>query len=554
MRVVPTYNDLYEDRASKSRLDAIIQRYSIFEWLSILSRIQAMIAPPFESDTSRHRRLFTGVMGRRTRERFAAFGQKLGKEGARCLTFAEPQVATLQQYVVLTGSEREQNVFCDDDSFDDLCDALLMTWALMHEGTRNMKGINAIAALFQDQLRRSGAQYPVLIARAFFVYQLFAKDPSPSLVQLRSAFEVATGVRLSDYVLGGLRILIDEGTRDPSDIAKGWFPAPTPRSLANTKDAECLEAFFRLRCANLDVIREEIRKYDGNRFFSDYTFIACSRYPLIDFGDQGCFVLNGPRLAESIFEGVRYSIISAHQEAEGKHLSPQQLGGIYGTVIEEYILDLLARAFPGRYWRIPRSDKKKQADCIIIGPDQILVIEIKSAQRRAVDRTRALTLTERVRELIKLQLPKAARQISSTVESLRLGELELPCQFDWTVTRIVPIVILEEELPLMGKSWPIFESIMSPVFDVPMQELIARPRFITLEEAERLPDMAKVCDLAKECLRWAYDDFLFEYSIKHYFWEKKIGYSNDLLKERYATVVAALAERLGLDKSKLRPR
>ena len=100
----------------------------------------------------------------------------------------------------------------------------------------------------------------------------------------------------------------------------------------------------------------------------------------------------------------------------------------------------MGREIGDRLVRLPRSNKTKRADGLIVYPNRLVVYEIKSKHPRAAGRRGPRTIDEREQELVDIGVGDATEQIADTISELRGGNLDelLPAQYDWTTTRIVP--------------------------------------------------------------------------------------------------------------------
>lgn len=122
MRVIPGYRDLFGKSTTLDQLLEIIRCYPVFPWLSFLSRLQTLLGPPHETDIERHRAAFDGLIGPKVRKRLVDFEKRHHPHGS-CLTFAEPQIATLQQLAILYAPESGDSDFVNPDDFDQLATA-----------------------------------------------------------------------------------------------------------------------------------------------------------------------------------------------------------------------------------------------------------------------------------------------------------------------------------------------------------------------------------------------------------------------------------------------
>lgn len=550
--VVPGYAELFGRSATFDDLLAIIRRYPVREWLSFLSRIQLLIAPPYHTDVKRHIAVFKGVVGHDVKDRLVAFERNCAP-GTLLLTFIESQVSTLQQLVILHAPVRKGSTFCGSDDFDDLCRALLITWDLMHRN-RNPEDVEAaFEAILQDMTRTSIESSQTLLARAYFVYQLHSSNPSSAARTLSGLFDRITGVNIRDYIFGGFSVLAKEIAQGIVDIKQGFATTVEPTACPNPKEAECLQAFHSIRCAPLATVRKEIERFDPGKETSDLSLIALSKYPIVEVGGLGRLVCNVTALAHAIFSGIRHAILAASLDGKSGIPNRQELGGLYGQILQDYALGILKGAFGDRLVRIREEDFDGMADCLIVYDDRILVVEIKNAFAAARGARGYMTFAQRTAQIEKLHIRKAAKQISKTIVALRamrIADDRIP-DYDWTISKIIPIIVTIEQLPQMWKMWRLYSPLIESIEQQPMSELIARTRFISMRDLELFPDLVDVCDLGRVLWQWANDEEHFECPLLFYCKRKAIPFRHRFLFERFREVSEALADRFGLDKSEL---
>ncbi len=552
MRVVPRYRDLFGQPATLDQLMAIVRRYPLPAWLSFLSRLQTLLGPPNETNVERHRAAFVGLMGPDVRRRLVEFEKEHHPHGS-CLTFVEPQIATLQQLAILHAPDDSDADFTAPKDFDQLAIALLATWDLMEidPSPRNPDAVTA--ALAQAVLRNLFEQTSVLATRAHHAYRLGDRAVPEAVAKLRTYFETATGVLLSDYALGGLTVLILEETRSHEELAVGWTPVAPSTPQKDPLVGDPVEAFCRVRCAGLDQLKGEIRRYDGQRPIHEFSLIALSRYPLVEVPGQGRFILSTARVADALFEGVRHAIQTAALDGIPGIPALAEIGKAFGLVFEEYVHEILRLAFRERLVRLPRSDLRKRADGLVLYADRVVVYEVKSKHPPAATRRGPRTIQERETELRAIGVDEAAEQLAATITELRQGALDaqLGRQYDWTSTYIVPVVITAETVPLVWNIWRQFENLTRPIAELPMQDQISRPRFLDISDVERLPDLAESVDIGRVLVDWANHPETFERSFFRHLGVARIDHGSRFLRTRYARAMHFLADRVGLDASKL---
>ena len=354
-----------------------------------------------------------------------------------------------------------------------------------------------------------------------------------------------------DYVLGGFRDLIWEENRDPEEIAAGWAPIGLGHNYANEKERQIVAASVAVRQQKLDEVRRWIERLDGSRPLRDWNLISLYKYPLIDLDPKPVFLVNLTALGRSLFDGIRHAILTAALEGRlaAPYNSPDAVGGLYGRVFEQYVLQVLERAFGPQLIRIREGDNER-CDALIWLPDKIVLVEIKGEHYIAKDHASYMSLDERRDELCKIGIPKAVRQICQTMSDLRDGKLKLPDlpSYDWTITPIIPLVITEESTPQLPGIWDrLYAS-----FDEPLQEgrgvgPVRRLRLLSVDEIEIAPDLGGPENFATALWRWGVDAEFCEMPWAVYLQSKSIGCTEEYMRQAVQDAILCLAERLGLD-------
>lgn len=145
----------------------------------------------------------------------------------------------------------------------------------------------------------------------------------------------------------------------------------------------------------------------------------------------------------------------------------------------------------------------------------------------------------------------------TTINALRRGELSLDNvpPYDWTTTRIMPVIITEEKLPQAPLLW---EHLYAP-FDEPFGAVrggagaVERLRLISIDEVESIPEIESTVDLATLMYRWAARPEYFELPWMLYLDLSGIKTNKSFIPARFFEAAKFLADGLGLDSSKLRP-
>lgn len=469
----------------------------------------------------------------------------------QCSLFIESQISTLQQLVFLHAPDVSDKKFTTVEDFDRLCTALLMTWDFMHPVSIPEDVNEALASLIQDEARRMRESSYELGSRAFFAYEIKSDSPSKSASQLRELFQRITGVSLIDYWAGGFSITMKEQTTVVAEIANGWSSTLSPSNCPTEKEARSLGAFHLLRCGSVEQVRAAIEKFDGGRPIHSFNLIGIRSFPIVEFDNDSRFVINMPAALTGLFGGIRHAILAGVLDGKAPEMNVKELGGLYGELFQDYVINLLHDAFGERFIRIAEDKENSRADGLIWFHDKVVVLEIKGSYPTAMDYATPKTLGERQADLTRLGVEQAAQQVASTIRALRSFELEPPGmpRFDWTTTTILPVIVTLERLPLMWKVWPLYDALTKPLLDLGQSCPIARVRFLSIGDVEEMPDCAAQHDLSSILLKWSADSEYFECPLSSFLGSRHIEYRRTRAKQRICEAMRFLVQKFDLDDS-----
>ena len=551
--VLPRYSDLFGCEPSPDDLLQIVRAYPRQEWLSYLSRIQNLLGAERVGNQEQMRAVFQGVLSKDVQDRLAAYGNRMAQR-AQLGLFYERQISTLQQLALLHAPIEGATTFDTETGRHDLGCTLLMTANVMDEG-RPQQGDRqgALACLIQHQLRMSVIPAEQHAARAYQFYELANENPPDVVREYLGLFEVATGVSARDSILGGLCEIIREETLELAQIAHGWHAVAAPERCENPLEAEVLRASARVRWRTPDALRGLITGMEGSRPIGDWNLIALSKAPIVDLDETGAFVLNHTALGRSLFDGVRHAVLTAAHERRlpDPYRNAKSVGGLYGRVLQRYVTKLLRLAFPDRVIEIPEGTDRR-CDLLIWFPDKVVLVEIKGEHYAAVDHASYLTLEKRHEELCRIGIPKAVKQVSTTMQALRNGTLPiagLPA-YDWTTTPIVPLVVTEERTPQVPMVW---EQLYGP-FDRPLETdraagPVGKLRLLSVDEVETLPDITGAEGFASLLYRWGSTPDYYDMPWLAFLDTRGIRWTGQYVQSQFLETMRFLAGRLGLNRN-----
>ncbi len=419
-------------------------------------------------------------MNKSTIAAFANYEQQ--HPGFTVLTCSNHQIEVLQEFVLLNAPVEDAESLEADSGRRDLWRAITMVQSLI-----NPKAPGQTTELLLEYVTRDHAngptEHPFFVAtRGFEIYQLNIGPKTRDAQWIADQFSALSEVQYSEYLLGGIVTLLCDKNQGPDSHSQGWYPILRPNDCNNPREAACRSAFYGMRCTTVAVLKECTASYEKSPDdLASYSLIPIRKYPIIDFSERGIFINNYDNLGQAIIDAPRHALIDA---AKGCGKKVEEVGGKLGKVFEQYIHKVLQATYTSAFHRINQDG---HADFLVFDKHHALVIEAKMARFHAGEHLKLLTLDKRKKELLR-DIGKANRQIANTITSLWNGtSFSDPFGVrDWTTTHIVPIVVTWERVPLVWLREKLFDTVESPVNDLPKRGQVAAVRYLTARDVESL--------------------------------------------------------------------
>ncbi len=557
LAVIPGYNDLFARKPTLEELIRCLKKYPVTEWLSYLARIQNMLGADRSDNEERMRHVLFGALSPEIIEKLKDFQNSL-KNPSSLRLFYERQLSTLQQLAILYAPESGAGRLAANDGRHDLGIALLMTMDLMGKD-RSISDGSLLPIIIQDQIRMSITPAPVFAARSLRFYELFETNPTPEVSEYLSLFEKATNVNAIDFILGGIAVAISEDY-DPNELAECWTAIHRPHQCKNPKEAKVRTAYETVRMRSISNLKALIKHFEKDNPPRDWNLIALSQAPICNLGKMGAYVLNHTALGRSLFDGVRHTVLTAAVKKSSPLPPPynnsKAIGQLYGKVFENYVQYLLETYFPGQVYRIPEHKKEKRADLLIWFPNKVLIIEVKGVHFVGLRHAAFLSIEQRRNELEAIGFPNAIKQIAATILNIRDGKIKAPSMpsYDWTITPIIPVIVTEEQMPLVPGCWDAFyKPFCRPLDEMENAGPINKLRLLTVTELERIQDYELPYDFATTLTRWAADPKLAEVPWDCFVSIQRVTRKQHSMLSRFGDTIKLLASKLGIDQSLIRP-
>ncbi len=561
--VIATHKDLFGHEATLDDVMGLLRKYPVTEWLSYLARMQNMLADTQAEQAERMRRVLRGTVSHIVRDKLEEFEKQCS---GRMLLYYERQMSTLQQLAILYAPEQGTTTLDNEEGLNDLSMALLMTMDIMG-ADRALGSTNELllSAVLQDQIRMSMTPSAQYAARAFHFYELGQGQRTENVSQYLDLFQTATGVSAIDCILGGLDIIAREETLSLDDIANAWHAVPCSQRAENPEEAIVLDAYKAIRMRPLTELRTLIEKWEEGRPVRDWNLIALSQAPICDLGDRGAFVLNHTALGRSLFDSIRHAVLTAALEERlpARYNNRRAVGGLYGEIFESYVRSIFECVCPGQVSRILEDRDDQRADFLIWFPDKVIVVEVKGVHFVGKDHASFLSIDERREQLTNVGMPRAVDQLVSTIYALRTANIvyapptgnavrpSMP-SYDWTITPIIPVIVTEEQMPQVPGCWDAFYAPLCAKLDeLTAAGPLAKLRLLTVGDVERLPDLRAPHDLATMFVHWGADPNLRELTWHSFLATQHVNFHGSFILGRFVNTLKSLAQRLGLDETKL---
>lgn len=553
-RIVVTASSLKED-GDWSELLKIMRRYSRDQWLSFLSRAQLLIMEDRVTEPRYQIEFIRSLLSQRLQQKLEAFVRR-EKDADKMIVVTPDTLGVLQQLAILYGPKDEGLSFESETAFDDFGRAILLASKFLYDGEAESSLDNVIFIVARQSSRVQKDSAWKLIARAMSQFELSADNPSPEVAWFREEFFRIYGVDARRYFLGGLIAYMREASRTLDQIREAWMGVfATNRSI---EENALLTDYLRIRAAEAKLIEPVIREFDENDDPRRWTLIALQRYPFYRFPNGACYALHPGTIATSLFDGFYFTILDSYRRnhsGEARQTAIETLARKYGSITANYVENILCKCFGERLIKLPPSNEadRKRCDFVIVYPHKIIIIEVKTS-RFTTPRYFGCRNCREVQDLLeKAKIGEATEQLFQTIEDLRNQKIRdnRLISLDWTSTVIIPIIISEENLPMVPFAW---DRLYAP-YDNKLRQLnsgagrVGHLRFLLPEDLFYLPDIVTSTELAKELLIWGEDEGQRSNSFNNYLHSRGVNLRCVEGKEIFREACETLKTILGLRES-----
>ncbi len=540
--MVPGYQAIYGRPCTLDDLIGLIKHFAVDDWLLHLSRLATLLAGPRHRPGSKYAdAFFRYIVPERTHPRLASWFADAAARGATALIFHDRQVGILIELALLHAPSQASEKLGPEGQ---VLDALLMLTDLATppQWPQTDEEIAAVLALLLDRSRLVDSI--ATITRGFHLYQIACPRLTLDARSWADLFKRATGPDLRTYFLGGLVLSVTEQVKSPEDLAGSFLPLPDSlrdgkgKSVRGVPDAYCA-----IRCAEVEQIKCAVQELEKDANPDEFNLVPLLKYPLFRNGHGKAHSLFLSGMAVSLCEGIYQEIITAAKD----HAIPescQHVGGVFGLLFEEYVLDLLEECFPHRVLKRPRrSDNGHEAaDGAIICPEGVMVLQIKGRHVRATSRFAWKTHEAKEEDVKSTGLVDAVDQFveKESLLSFRQGLVEgvgLPSPV------LLPVAITYEAVPLSPSLLPIVKAQRARV----RLDERTRPLVIMnvgeIEAACSLPPSDTIWGVLAEFMKspgWQ------ERHLTNFLYDTK-RLSDKVLLSRWERIMPMLGERFGLD-------
>jgi len=207
------------------------------------------------------------------------------------------------------------------------------------------------------------------------------------------------------------------------------------------------ESFYALLETDVSMLKEAVEQRYSADELRPFDFLPFAKCPLVSF-DNRVYSTSIPLLMQKLTTGLHHIYLDDSVPFDYRQRYLSYMGEVFG----DYINRGLCRLFPpiaGRYLNLDdlRSEMRgKYCDCLISYKDAVVLIETKASlfpldARAGQD---IVPIKERLDDII----IDGAKQIQSTIESLRNGWRDKEKIIPAEIRQYYPIIITLEEIPM----------------------------------------------------------------------------------------------------------
>jgi hypothetical protein len=548
--VVLTYEDFYGEMPTLDALIAILTKFSADDWLCQLARLSVLLG----GENSRRPQWANAFLVNFTPPdkvgEINAWFAKHQSQGITATVPSERDIGILIELAILHAppSAARRMEFPADSKV--VFDALLMVTSLSQPRLDGVSASKEIASICATMWVRSLCPDPVALAsHGYHLFEVLKSQRSAKAAEWASIFKMATGQTIDDYFAGGVSIIAQLLSQSPQDIGSCWTSIYDPKHLVKTSSIKKpLEAYCCLRASSLMELKRSIDEEETNKTdIGAYNLIALKRSPLVEYADT-IYPLYLHGIATSVLDGVYHAVIPSAEDDNSVN-ARKRIGGIFGTLYEQDILNILTLGFGDRVLRNPvRTDNAKEAaDAVLLCDQGLIVFQIKGChvpvQTRFLLRTPS-TLQELFQ---RVGLTRATEQLAQTTEACRQGVVQgIPEYWSRADTFIQPIIVTYERVPEISLVRAEIEALTSTACD----RQTRKPILVCSDDVERLtslPPGETLWGLTTEYI----SDQGYRSRCFHNFLNRKGVKGGELFVERRRAMLRTVAQHLGFDPAAL---
>lgn len=466
--IVLNYEDLYRTPVTIKAIKDILARFAFDDWLCQLARLTCILGGNRYREPEWAKAFLKYFTPPEEIGRVNQWFDEARKKGRHLVVPSERHVEILLELALVHAPDAapRRMVFPGDER--QVFDPLLMVATLATNVPKATVAqpdlfVPAIAALWLRAL----CPDPIDIAvRGYCTYEILrGSSKSTKAKEWASLFFKATGQDLDDYFCGGLGSLTLLLRQSVEDLAQCWQSVLSPASLNESpKLRRPIDAYASLRSADARTIKKAILTLEPGDDIGAYNLIPLRQYPLMHHKD-GLFPLSLAGVANSLLDGVYHAIITASLKKR-MHEGVRHVGGVFGTLYESQINELLRRKYGDRLIPCPkrRDNGNEAADALLLCDNGLVVFQIKGMHIPSKEKPLLRTSTTFEEYISKSGLTKAVAQLEDTIVCCRANTvIELPKHWSGTSIVIQPIIITYEPIPEYCLAQPLIKKITAGV-------------------------------------------------------------------------------------------
>jgi len=260
-------------------LQSLVCKYSQWEWLNFLSRLQYFAAAGGQQDSEDIQQALRQTMPRTVRQKLEEYYLRVPREAIPLFPIDPWTITVCEQLSFLYCNNEPAAPLFSEAGLTDAWHALFLAHELLQAGDAPQDEDSLLRALAFLELRSKSEPGILLAARSFMMFRINRGSRTKALLKYRRIC-AAAGIPLVKHVIGGLATYVPEATRPLADIQTGW-PTVGSRHNVSKKLSTCISSYLHRQALTCEELRNAAMRVDGDRSITSWTLEGLQQHPLL---------------------------------------------------------------------------------------------------------------------------------------------------------------------------------------------------------------------------------------------------------------------------------